>query len=548
MSSAHPAASALLPMGGNLNSSLNRCFMRFEHRAERIETEQIVNTFVSVGPLLDVLSAPANQIMYGRRGTGKTHALKYFQADRSASGDVAVYVDCQNIGSNQSIYDDQRLPIAERATRLLIDVCAAMHWAFLDTFSDPKYGWDLADAGPLLNRLTDAISEVRIVGQTESERGAREVVTSSSDLSLSGVISATPQASATYQSKDASTTSTETRDRVSGTEISSVNFNFLTQTIRAIAGFVHPKRIWLLIDEWSTVPSDIQPYLADLLRRSFFSVSNVTVKIAAIEHRSKFKIDGVGEHYIGFELGADISPAINLDDYLVFDNNETRSAHFFRVLIANHAVAVSKDIGIDIGSADAAHLVANAFTQDNVFVEFVRATEGVPRDAMHILANAAQRAATAAISMPTLRDAALKFFQADKYNAITSNPENRELLEWIRDEVIGTRKTRAFLLPVGTEDEIIDRLFDRRALHILSRSKSAAHAPGERFIVYKLDYGCYVDLINTDKYPGGMLFADNNRSIELVSDVPEDDARSYRRAILDLEKFYRSHKAKAESA
>ena len=89
--------------------------------------------------------------------------------------------------------------------------------------------------------------------------------------------------------------------------------------------------------------------------------------------------------------------------------------------------------------------------------------------------------------MPVLRFAALKFFQTDKYNAIVSNPENSELLEWIRDEVIGTRKTRAFLLPVGTEDEIIDRLFDRRALHILSRSMSAAHVPGERFIVYKLD-------------------------------------------------------------
>src|SRR5665213_3694201 len=138
--------------------------------------------------------------------------------------------------------------------------------------------------------------------------------------------------------------------------------------------------------------------------------------------------------------------------------------------------------------------------------------------------------------MPVLRFAALKFFQTDKYNAIVSNPENSELLEWIRDEVIGTRKTRAFLLPVGTEDEIIDRLFDRRALHILSRSMSAAHVPGERFIVYKLDYGCYVDLINTDKYPDVFLFNSflltGSQSFDVIADVPDDDARSYRRAIL----------------
>jgi Cdc6-like AAA superfamily ATPase len=136
----------------NINSSLNRCFMRFENRAERMEPRDIVDTFVSVGPLLDVLGSNANQIMYGRRGTGKTHALKYFEAARNELGDIAIYVDCQNIGSNQSIYNDPELSVSERATRLLIDVCSAMHWCFLDTFSDVRRGWSLSEVGPLLDR------------------------------------------------------------------------------------------------------------------------------------------------------------------------------------------------------------------------------------------------------------------------------------------------------------------------------------------------------------------------------------------------------------
>jgi len=372
----------------SLSASLNRCFMRFENRAERLEPEQIVDTFVSVGPLLDVLSAPANQIMYGRRGTGKTHALKYFLADRTNAGDVAIYVDCQNIGSNQSIYDDGALPISERATRLLVDVCSAMHWAFLDAFSDPKRGWSLAEAGPLLNSVTDAISEVRIIGPIERSTDTKAAISSSSGLSLGGTASAAPEAHIKLELNDTMNTSAETHDKASGTEVSALDFNFLTQTLRRLAGFVHPKRIWLLIDEWSTVPADIQPYLADLLRRSFFSIPNVTLKIAAIEHRSKFKIDLDDGHYVGFELGADISPAINLDDYLVFDNNESRATQFFRTLIANHTIGISKEIGVDLSSLSTSSLVANSFTQENVFVEFVRATEGVPRDAMHILVNA----------------------------------------------------------------------------------------------------------------------------------------------------------------
>lgn len=64
--------------------------MRFEDRAERIDTRQIAETFVAVGPLLDVLESRNNQIMYGRRGTRKTHALKYFATDRKKSGDLAI--------------------------------------------------------------------------------------------------------------------------------------------------------------------------------------------------------------------------------------------------------------------------------------------------------------------------------------------------------------------------------------------------------------------------------------------------------------------------
>lgn len=143
---------------------------------------------------------------------------------------------------------------------------------------------------------------------------------------------------------------------------------------------------------------------------------------------------------------------------------------------------------------------------------------------MHILALAAQRASASQISMPIVRNAAYSFFQAEKYTAIQSNKENRILLDWIRDEVISNRRTRAFLLPVAADDIIIDRLFDRRALHILNRNRSAAHRPGERFVVYKLDYGLYVDLINTDKFPGGLL-TDESLGGDVDFEVPLDDAR-----------------------
>src|SRR4051794_10061314 len=204
----------------------------------------------------------------------------------------------------------------------------------------------------------------------------------------------------------------------------------------------------------------------------------------------------------------------------------------------------STELNVSVPQA-AESLISASFTQHNVFIEFVKASEGVPRDAMHILSNAAQRASIVPISMPILRAAAPTFFQTDKYSAIQTNAENRKLLDWIHDEVIGTRRTRAFLLPVGTEDPIVDRLFDRRALHIKSRSRSSAHRPGERFVVYKLDYGCYADLVNTDKATTGLLSV-NESGLDIAFDVPDDDGRSYRRAVLDLSKYYAANGRNSE--
>ena len=521
---------------------VNRCFMRFSDRAERIDSQEIAETFVSVGPLLDVLDSTNNQIIYGRRGTGKTHALRYFLGRRLVQGDVAVYIDCQNIGSNQSIYDDKSLPLAERATRLLIDVCAALHAGLLDIFTDPNSRWDVSVGAPLLDAFVEAISEVRVVGTVETETSYQRASSAKNSITAETAISGTPSTKIGANDEQSRSESRNLKLAEKGTETAWIDFNFLNQRVRAISEFVRRKRIWILIDEWSTIPSDLQPYLADLLRRTFFTSQNISIKIAAIEHRSAVKIDRPDSSYIGFELGADIRPAINLDDYLVFDNDEERAVQFFRRLISNHSATISKSLNIDLGALEG--IIGKAFTQQNVFTEFVRASEGVPRDAMHILAVAAQRANESAISMPTLRSAALVFFQQDKYSAIQLNPENRELLDWIRDEVIGKRRTRAFLLPVNVKDDTIDRLFDRRALHIKSRSMSSAHRAGERFIVYKLDYGCYADLVNTNKSTTGMLLEDVDE-VYAEFDVPDDDARSYRRAVLDLSVFYADRRMRA---
>src|SRR5665213_2060492 len=92
---------------------------------------------------------------------------------------------------------------------------------------------------------------------------------------------------------------------------------------------------------------------------------------------------------------------------------------------------------------------------------------------------------------------------------------------------------------------MIDDLFDARLLHILKKAVTAHDRPGVRYLVYRLDYGCYVDLLVTAKAPGGLLASDES---EAFIEVPPDDYRAIRRAILDIDEFKSTRAARLGSA
>jgi hypothetical protein len=131
--------------------------------------------------------------------------------------------------------------------------------------------------------------------------------------------------------------------------------------------------------------------------------------------------------------------------------------------------------------------------------------------------------------MSDVRSGARDWYNQDKAAVIRNDPGLADLLQHIIAEVIGARRARAFLLSSKSRHAGVDKLFDSRLLHILKKNVSSHDEPGQRYDVYKIDYGCYVDLINTTKAPEGLLQKDD----DTYTEVPHDDYRSIRRAILD---------------
>lgn len=73
-------------------------------------------------------------------------------------------------------------------------------------------------------------------------------------------------------------------------------------------------------------------------------------------------------------------------------------------------------------------------------------------------------------------------------------------------------------------------------------ARSTRDQPGVRYDVFKLAYGCYVDPITTAKAPLGLLPSDEEQpeSPPRYLEMPPDDYRPIRRAILSLDRFYQS--------
>lgn len=511
--------------------------MRLSRRSEKADPKKLVQTFVDAGPLFTLLSIHDHQIIFGRRGTGKTHAFQYLAGVVKDKLDIVSYSDLSNLGSSGGIYSNQEIPLTERATRLLVDSLLDIHENLYEVFVDSSETFDLSQTGPLLDQFAEAVTEVRVVGTVEQETTGQQSFSDRSESKLSLAASSQKidaSLGATHTSEATQTSSK--KQKVSGSEMRSVHFGSVRRVLEKMSTVVSPHRMWILFDEWSSVPLELQPYLADLLRRCIFPIRDITVKIAAIDYRSQFQFSESAGDYIGIEVGADASTDIDLDSFMVFDNDESRSRIFFRSLFHKHLV-VSDDLSdTEIAKWSPEKIVSCAFTQLSSFDELVRAAEGVPRDAIHIASLAAQYAVDDKISMRHIRRAAKNWYQTGKEAAIHSREKALALLHWIVDKVIADRKARAFMLRSNVKHQLIEDLFDSRVLHILKKGISTHDEPGARYDAYKLDYGCYVDLMATSRAPIG-LFQVYEEDEEAFVEVPADDYRSIRRAILDLSEF-----------
>ena len=112
---------------------------------------------------------------------------------------------------------------------------------------------------------------------------------------------------------------------------------------------------------------------------------------------------------IGLELGADVAANLDLDEFMVFEQNEDRSRSFFRGLLFKHITAGQADAdGATVTLRNEGEFIRDGFTDRRAFDELVRAAEGVhaTRSTSRLEQAFAQRPAGSPSAMSALPPAA----------------------------------------------------------------------------------------------------------------------------------------------
>ena len=151
------------------NRLLAKAVDGLRERAERHpSTEHLVATFVDPGNLTARLDNDNNQLLFGRRGTGKTHVLRVLAAQHN---DVSVYVDMRPIRDTPRV-GDETLPDELRAAAVFQMLLREIRATIAELLSSQAREFLHTDPAAI-KAFDKVISDASLAGESISHEGTR---------------------------------------------------------------------------------------------------------------------------------------------------------------------------------------------------------------------------------------------------------------------------------------------------------------------------------------------------------------------------------------
>jgi len=467
-------------------------FLRNIVRAEYAANKNFLEYYAEK-KYLDKVNNLQNQVIYGRRGTGKTHLLRALQEAVIVDFDnvriIPVYIDLRKfkplLQESNPMYCALIVfkEIALEVFAAIIENIPTLFGLNEYTQSDlehiksikqilQKYAEDLNYSldGINLTKLGDVDFDINEVKNYELSLGL------SSQPYVGGKV--------------------ERKEDLSGKDkrLKYISFAEISEILNTLVFKLNLERVMLLLDEWSEISKDYQYILAELLKTAFIA-SGFTCKLAAIPNRTKL----INDKRIGLEDGGDIF-GISLDNRFIYEINPLGTKAFFNELLFNHMSTINPELFseyYDKENKQPSVRFIEDFLNPNAMKELLIASSGIPRDFINIFINSYMKYEDSGttyktISVRDVRKGTTEWYEVDKKKAVESQQQAKILLDSIINEIIINRKSCHFLVPqLCSTNDWFQSLIDLRVIHLRKEGISHKGKKNVAYNVYYIDYACY---------------------------------------------------------
>jgi len=289
-------------------------------------------------------------------------------------------------------------------------------------------------------------------------------------------------------------------------EVPAARYSSVRARLIDLLDALHLRALVLQIDEWSvldpTAATAIQPIVAELLKRTFSGTHRFSIKIATNRYQTKLNNRGASTARKGLELNADIFEATNLDH--VF-RDEAHLFEFYEELLYRRLRLVEPGLLAFErvrGDRPGAALVQNIFKDRRAFEVLVRGAEGVPRDflaAFNEMSRARSHRVRPRWETAFVEGSLRKRSVLTRQSEFEYQSEADQLLTLCVRPIVEKLGTRQFLVRLSDMpilDSALEELLEKRLIHEVPVHLMLAHARAS-YRAFLLDYGLWLDWEST---------------------------------------------------
>jgi len=433
-------------------------------------TDQTTIEYLDPNGHIERLLSKQNQVIYGRRGSGKSLLLKSLKA--AAKDTVVMEVnldDFKDISFPDSIIQVLRLVIKQLNTSLNNSY---RWWELVKKCKAQKI---IKDLKKYLNKL-----DVRLTNPDQYDESMR--VKSGSKISgiASNIYGVTKAIIGSEIQKESESSKTLRIDKLNILRNELTEFKNLIQRASEYLN----KDLFLILDDFYFIRKSDQPYFADFFHR-ISKNTRLYLKIASIKHRTSLYVQS--DTYIGMEIGHD-GQSLNLDYSL---ENFNALVSFMKELL----YSINKKVMVDIDY--------EKLFSENGFRFLCLASGGVPRDFLSLFLTLGNKIKNgqSTISKPLVIETSIENLPNKLEAFKTDSLDEKEILEhylgYIRTEIVEKKRWNSFLvsssgvLNYPQINQAIKELVDLRLLHIANSNTSSAPSDGTRYSAFLIDIGLF---------------------------------------------------------